>query len=274
MPMLIMFLDKNNVNMDEYLDIFKKVARDFEDHIKFVWLDGTEEVNKQRKRKIGLVTEILPSLAFNLADGRIYPYLEGKPITRESIAEFVTEFLENKHSVKNVPDYKPDIELEKKYKDTPIVTRETFDELVLGEGFDVLVLFYSSHKNQESYTIAPYFNKLAKRYGELEFTNLRVYRMDVAIQSVHKFVKTDTIPSVYLFPAFHKQPPYIRYTGDMDVLRMMFFVEKYVDVKFELPDVPHLSPDEAEEYWDKKAKLTPEQQQEEAKRHEIRHFDL
>jgi hypothetical protein len=117
------------------------------------------------------------------------------------------------------------------------------------EGFDVCVLFYSSFNNEESYTIAPYFNKMAKRFKELEFPNVRLYMIDVARESVPKGIKMDKLPGIFLFPAFHKTPPYIQFTGEGKVLPMMFFIEKYADIKFELPELPHLSPDQIEAYW-------------------------
>lgn len=49
------------------------------------------------------------------------------------------------------------------------------------------------------------------------------------------------MPAIHLFPAFHKHPPYVNYTGKAKVLPIMYFIEKYADVKFELPEMPHLS---------------------------------
>lgn len=275
LPMLIMFLDKTNTKQDEYLDMFTKAARDFENDVKFVYLDGNEPVNIQRRRKLGLITDMLPSLAFNLADGRVYPHDESKEITKESILSFVTEFLEHKEQKGTiVSNYKQDYEIETLYRNTPILTKENFEKVALTEGDDIFVLFYSSSNNPDSISVAPYFNKLAKRYGELEFPNLKIFRYDVGVQSVYKNIKTDKVPVMYMFPAFHKKSPYIQYTGETTVIRMMFFIQKYSDVKFELPDLPHLNPYEVEEYWESKSKLPHEKQEKVAASHEIRQFDL
>mmetsp|Transcript_14439 Transcript_14439/g.14484 ORF Transcript_14439/g.14484 Transcript_14439/m.14484 type:complete len:349 (+) Transcript_14439:603-1649(+) len=274
LPMLVMFLDKHNVNQDYYINILTKVARDFDEDIKFVWMDGTDPMIKQRKKKLGLVTEILPSMAFNVLDDRILPYKEGQPITESSIRLFVSDFIENRLSSKNIADIRPNPELESKYSDTPIVTMDQFEEKVLSEGTDVLLLLYSSYQNEDSLNLAPYFNKVAKRFKELNYPHVKVYRMDTATQTVHKNVKIDHVPVIYLFPAYHKNPPYVQYTNEAKVPPMMFFVEKYADIKFQLPELPHLSPDQIGPYWEQKAQLPPEKQERVAAHNERRNWDL
>lgn len=74
--------------------------------------------------------------------------------------------------------------------------------------------------------------------------------MDVATQSVPKGITMDRLPIIHFFPAFHKNPPFRTYDGAWDTLSLMLFVEKYSDVKFELPQLPHLSPKEADSYWE------------------------
>jgi len=273
-PILIMFLDKNNSHHYEYLNMFKKVARDFEDQVKFVWMDGSSPTNKARKKDLGLTTEILPSLAFNLNDKRIFPFDENKPLTKDSVARFVQDFLENKLVPGTKKTTQADPEFEEIYKDTPKLKLGEFEEKAFEEGKDVLLLLYSSHNNENSYTLAPYYNKVAKRFKELEFSNVAVYRLDVATEGVPSSMKLSSVPSVFFFPAFKKQPPFIQYTGEAKVLPLMFFVQKYSDIKFSLPDLPHLSPDQVEAYYEQKSQLSPDQQEKVAKANEQRTFDL
>lgn len=42
------------------------------------------------------------------------------------------------------------------------------------------------------------------------------------------------MPLIYLFPAFHKRPPYKKYTGGAKVSEMARWVQKHVDKKFEI----------------------------------------
>lgn len=66
MPMLIMFLDAQNLSHDTYLQTFKRVAENWEEQVKFGWMDMNEPAVAAKKSSIGLVTEILPAIAFNL----------------------------------------------------------------------------------------------------------------------------------------------------------------------------------------------------------------
>jgi len=97
MPMLLMFVDKNNVHHDSHLYMFERVAEVYEDVIKFGWMDCTEPI-KAKKQALGLVTEILPAVAFNLLEDRQIAFDEGKVLNEQNLKEFVQNFLENKVS--------------------------------------------------------------------------------------------------------------------------------------------------------------------------------
>lgn len=276
MPMLLMFVDKNNVHHDSHLYMFERVAEVYEDVIKFGWMDCTEPI-KAKKQALGLVTEILPAVAFNLLEDRQIAFDEGKVLNEQNLKEFVQNFLENKVSqFINKPTHQIDPELLKGYSNVDRITMEQFDSLVLTEGYDVCVMFYSSFNNQESYTLAPYMNKLAKRFKEMreEIPKVRVYMFDVSTQSVPKNVKMEKLPAIFVFPAFHKKPPYIQFTGDGKVLPIMFFIQKYSDIQFELPELPHLSPDQVDEYWKQVSELEPERQEKVSAANERREWDL
>ena len=78
--------------------MFERVAEVYEDVIKFGWMDCTEEHIKAKKQALGLVTEILPAVAFNLLEDRQIAFDEGKVLTEQALKEFVQNFLENKVS--------------------------------------------------------------------------------------------------------------------------------------------------------------------------------
>lgn len=275
LPMLMLFLDRNNIHHDDYLDMFAKVADIFENQVKFVWVDGTDPIMKQKKRALGLVTEILPAVAFNLLEDRTLPFDEAKPLTYDNLLGFVRDYVEHRVvSRRNKPEKLGNKELEEAYRNTPRLHTVDFEKEVLQEGYDVVVLFFSSFGNEESLRFAPYYNKMAQRFAELEFPNVKVFRLDVAVESVPKHIKIDSLPAIYFFPAFHKQPPYIHYTGMGKVLPLMFFIEKYADIRFELPELPHLHPNQISAYYEQKAELSPEKQKKVEEANERRHWDL
>jgi hypothetical protein len=270
-----MFIDPNNINHYKYLSMFEKVAAMFEDKIKFGWLDGTESTNRKRKRALGLVTEKLPGVAFNLLDARTVPFDEATELSKENLISFVHDFLDHKLESRNNPAvHTVDPEFESLYKDTPKLQFADFKDRVLSEGYDVLVLFYSSFKDEKSSQIAPHYNKLSKRFQELEFPNIRVYRMDISQESVPKHIRIDHIPSVYFFPAFKKTPPYVEYTGEAKILPMMFFVEKFADIPITLPELPHLHPSQIPDYHKQVEELDEEKRRRVKEANERRHWEF
>jgi hypothetical protein len=57
-------------------------------------------------------------------------------------------------------------------------------------------------------------------------------------------------------------------------LPIMFFIEKYVDITFELPELPHLSPEQVDAYWVQKAELPEDRQKAVGDANERRNWDL
>ena len=242
LPVLIMFIDPKNKKNTEYLEIYKKVARKVTNFIKFVWADGTSAEYILKRRKLGLVSDNLPGIAFNLVTRNIYPYPEDLEITESNLDGFINDFIEGR-------PYVPHIKQESKTNNMPNcdnLSLEEFEAKALTEGFDTVFLVFSSVNDKNSDDISPIFNKLCKRLKELEYPYLRSFIIDIATQPVHKTVKIDKYPAVYLVPAYSKSPPYVHYTGKNELLSMMLFIEKFAEVKFKLPKFPHLSPNEVE----------------------------
>lgn len=271
LPLLMMFVDKNDIKTQDFLYMFERVAEIFEDQVKFVWMDGVEQ--KKNMKGLGLLENVLPSIAFNLNENRQLSYDQKLPITRDNLHAFVQAFLEGKRDALNSKE-SSNSEVDGAYKYTDQLTAAEFDSKVLREGLDVCVLFYSSVESPDSLVMAPYFNKLALRFAELEFPNIRVYRYDVAVQPAPRHIKAESFPAVYLFPAFHKRPPYPAYSGPAKVLPMMFFIADHADIETELPELPHLSPDQVVEYYRQKEALPLERQKAVEEANERRHWEL
>jgi hypothetical protein len=273
LPMLIMFVDKDDIKTQDYLYTFEKVAEIFEDSVKFVWMDGKDLSIKNRMKSLGLLEDKLPSIAFNLLEARQLSFDQRLPVTRDNVHAFVQSYVEGKRDTLN-SKASENSEIERLYKDTAQLTAAEFESKVLSEGLDVCVLFYSSVDNKESLTMAPYFNKLAQRFAELEFPNIRVYRYDAGVQATPKYIRSDSFPTVYFFPAFHKKPAFPIYSGQAKTLPMMFFIANHADIEIELPELPHLSPDQVDEYYRQKEQLSPERQKAVAEANEKRHWEL
>ncbi len=64
-----------------------------------------------------------------------------------------------------------------------------------------------------------------------------------------------TYPSIYFFPAYDKKEPFKAYTDDVKALPLMLYIQKASDIKFTLPDLPHLPEHLHEEYYRQKWRM-------------------
>lgn len=273
LPMLVLFIDPTSPDSNSLLSHYEKTARDFNQHIHFVWMDGNKPISQGKRKSVGLVTDNLPAMAFNLLDGRVFPFDENKEITLKSIQHFCVNFLENK--LKEGPKKTSkgrNPEIEGKFGNTKGIKADDLDSLVFKEGTDVMLLIYESN-NENSLSIASNFNKVALRFKELGYPNMQVYRIDAEIEPVQVKIGTYILPAVLFFPAFHKSKPYIQYTGDGKAVQLMFFAQKYADIKFELPELPHLSPDQVPAYWEQVSSLSEEKRAKVAEANEKRDWN-
>ena len=233
-------------------------------------MDGAQPANAEKRRSIGLVNDVLPAVGFNLFDGVIYPYDESKENTYEGIQKFVVDFLTNNlkpgtnKSIKQL-----NRELEEKYSDTPGLSIHEIDDKVLSDGNDVLLLIYDS-KNETSLNIASNYNRVARRFKELKIYSLKVYRIDARVEPVQTKFGTYALPSILFLPAFHKKKPFLQFTGEGRTVQLMFFAQKYADIKFELPELPHLTPEQVPAYWEQVKELDEEKRKKAAAANERR----
>ena len=273
LPLLVMFIDKNKAEHYEFLQLFEKAGRDYVDAVKIVWMDGATPANAEKRRSVGLVNDILPAMAFNLLDGRLFPYDDTKEITIPGIRVFIRDFLQNKlKSGPNKSIISAAQEFDDKFKDTTYLYASEIDSKVLSEGYDVMLLIYDS-KQEDAISIAPYFNKMALRFRELKIDTLKIYRIDANLDPVQAKIGNLRSPTILLYPAYHKKNPFIQYSGEGRVVQLMFFAQKYADIKFELPELPHLSPDQVPAYWEQVAELDEEHRKKVAAANERRNWD-
>ncbi|OMJ95175.1 hypothetical protein SteCoe_1551 [Stentor coeruleus] len=273
LPMLVMFIDKENPEHYKYIEIYERIARDSYGDIGYLWMDGKQPNNAEKKRAVGIITDKLPALAFNLLDGRVFPFDETKEITKKSISIFIENFRNNKlESGAHKGLRTKSGELENKYKNTPYLKYDELEEKVLSEGTDVMLLIYDS-RDEKSLGIAPNYNKVALRYSELNIPSIKIYRSDIVSDPVQTKLGTYIWPAIIFLPAFHKVKPYVQYTGEAKAVQLMFFAQKYADIKFELPELPHLSPDQIQAYWQQVNELDEEKREKVSAANERRNWD-
>ncbi|OMJ85946.1 hypothetical protein SteCoe_12649 [Stentor coeruleus] len=231
-PMIILFLDPKNHYHNNYIEEYKKSARKFEGKIRYSWLDATKPDYIEKRRRLGLVTEILPSIAFNVRNQIIYPYPEGMEFIEKNIDTFAQGYIDGKKS--NQPTfYTPkDINLlsckNLKYDD--------FEDVVYEEGVDVVLFLYTSHNHKDSEKFSNVFNKVCEKFTDLGYKSLEVYVYDNAVEKPYKTLPTGKFPRVLISPAYSKNDPLVVFNGEFNVEKIMKFVEKNADVQVVIPD--------------------------------------
>jgi hypothetical protein len=72
---------------------------------------------------------------------------------------------------------------------------------------------------------------------------------DLSINPAPPQIKEMADPMLVFIPAFSKKPPFLIYTDSAKALTIMEYIETHSDIKFKLPELPHLPPELHEEYY-------------------------
>ncbi len=258
------------------IDELRAVAREHSDRILFVFLDGTQYQDQMRSLGLYGGAERLPSLAFNTRDGNQIPFPEELPINRDTLMQFCADFINGKlRTAEGVADMKkkalqtvaplnPRNKAERKEaKKAPEVVRgvseqfgdgnagdsavltvtpENFDELVLSDSRDVVLLLHSKGCEPCAH-FAVYFKRMAERFRAMDIPTLAIAQMDVSEHTPpgHLNLMIGPLPLVVMVPADSNHPPWTFYSGIGKVQAMMKWVHSQASAPFELPNLPHLS---------------------------------
>ena len=236
-------------------------------------------------RSLGLFggAERLPSLAFNTKEHKQVPFSEKLALNRETISQFCADFISGKLksakdaeelakkqlqaakplSTKNTPKRKPKKAAPEQVqgvseqfgdgargdKAVVVVNAKNFDDIVMDETKDVLIMFHSVSCESCSH-FSVYYKRMAQRFVDLEISSLVVARMDVSNESPPGDLNmlVGPLPLLVLVPADDKAAPWLYYSGVSKVQTMMKWVEKYVSIPFTLPNLPHLSESDVKLY--------------------------
>jgi hypothetical protein len=122
--------------------------------------------------------------------------------------------------------------------------RSNFRELVFSEGYDTLLMLYTTeviHDGQRS--AAMQFNLVADAFIKLNQAfpgfapSFRVVSYDVNVYAFPEGIDfTLKLPQIMFFPAYDKRAPYRKFTGETAIAGLMLkWVQKLADIPFEYP---------------------------------------
>lgn len=258
------------------IEELKIAAKEHVDRIVFGYIDGTLYTDQMRSLGLYGGKERLPSLAFNTRDGSQVPFPEELAINSETILQFCADFLSGK--LRNIDDTK---EMAKKalQKAIPLssknkamrkekqappkvvqgvseqfgdgirgdqavvtVTGKTFDEIVMNEDKDVVLLLHTKSCETCSH-FNVYYKRMAERFQALQISSLVIAQMDVTDDAppAHLNMLIGQFPLLLMVPAQAKYPPWNYFSGVGKVQPMMKWVQKHASIPFDLPNLPHLT---------------------------------
>lgn len=262
LPMLLLFLNVGTLERDNHLESARKVAENHWGAVSIAWVDGTSDMNRKKRKELGLMTDKLPAAAFNLQDERIFPFDESAPFTYEKLNQFVSDFRENRlipHSSPKLAS-KSAYELETILGPIAALSRASFQGKVLTEGEDVCVFFYSSSDLSQDIVertraIAQSVAVLKGRMADIAADSVSIYRFDVGTEVLPRGIAIGTTPAIYLFPAYHKSQPYVQYMGQNHYLSIWFFLAKDVDSPLRVLKLKEMTLEEQQMYEAAKSSL-------------------
>lgn len=279
------FVGGKSGGIQNYLLIseFKEVAKEYSDKVNFVYVDGI--ANQDKMKSLGLYggESRLPSLAFNTRENRKVPFPEELPINFDTINQYCAEFLSGKlKSPKDslefiqkalrttVPLNSKNVAHRKDRKSAPEkvqgvseqfgdggigdnaiieVDEENFEEIVMDEEKDVVLVFYATDCVSCSH-FAVYYKRMALRFHELNIQSIVIARMDLTNASPpsHLNIINGNLPLMLIIPAQVKHEPWAYYSGHSKVQPMMKWIQNEASIPFDLPNLPHLSDEQVTQY--------------------------
>ena len=95
------------------------------------------------------------------------------------------------------------------------LTLKNFEEFILNEDKDVVLLLHSSKGCESCAHFAVYFKRMAERLRELRVPTLEIARFDVADESPPGYLNlmVGPLPLLVMIPSGAKYPPWTFYSG-------------------------------------------------------------
>ncbi|CAM9957676.1 unnamed protein product, partial [Choristocarpus tenellus] len=236
--------------------------------ISFLYADGVAFADSMKTLGLFGSKERLPQIAFNTLQGQSLPFPEELPVNRETLLLFCSAYLSGQlqtgadvkkaltrthltsthNTVFRKEVKKPSKEVQgvsEQFKPDDCVvqvTQDSFEEVVLNEEHDVLVMLHSQECEQCSHLV-PYYKRVGKRFRDLGTPSVLVVSMDVTKETPppNLGITLPTLPAILLLPAYDKGPPYRFFSGVGKAGPIMQWVHNHASLPFDLPNLPHLS---------------------------------
>lgn len=241
------------------VEVLKEVSPKYSHLLGFYYVNNT--LMWQRKRVLGVTWDELPAMAFNMLGdvSKVIPYPRGREISKKSMFDYFDDLFtgrNNQDGSRGNQEYAPPSDFSKVKNDTEIepillnntilANRYNFGEYVYQEGYDVMVLLYTTeviNVGQRNVAlqvnlVADAFKKLQAGFPQMNIgSSVRIVAYDVNVNAFPEGIDfTLDLPQILFFPAYNKRPPFKKFQNQAAIAGpLLEFIQKHADVKFSYP---------------------------------------
>ena len=201
------FRNEKDSNLDS---IIKEVAKKYRKKYYFLISDVDNDVGRETSQFFYLYDKDLPAVTFYEIKGDdTFVYKMEDKITKDNIIKFIDDVNNNKILPLLATSEEPTKDLIDKYK-FKIVIGKTYDEEIIKDPHNVLVLLHSTYDNKEDFEI---FELLMDKYKDNSEYDLKFVSYEINSNEIRYGGEPIKVPTVYLYLKKEKDNP-SHYYGD------------------------------------------------------------
>ena len=220
LPLVYLFVDASVEGQKEkIINDVTDLAKESKGKLNFVTIDWGKYA--RHSETLGLSGKTVPVIAIEeMKEGLHYAFDETKEITKESLTQWVTSYLNKEIQ----PTIKSEEIPEKNDEPVKVVVAKTFDQIVYDDSKNVLVEFYApwcGHCKK----LVPIYDELATSFKDQ--ANVVIAKIDATANDISRSLGIRGFPTLKLFVAGNKQQP-IDYNGDRSLEDLTKFINTHV----------------------------------------------
>ena len=155
-----------------------------------------------------------------------------------------------------------DDKIVKLLKFTTKLDKSNYKAIINNKKYDVVLLFVDTDYDFYSEKIAKYYNRVTERFKTLGIKSVLFASYDLnengpltgeRVNLKNNFQIISDKGKIYIFGAHNKRT--VEYKDNFTVLKLMKWIENESEIKFRLPEIPHIDLELHEEYYKKKIVL-------------------
>ena len=254
-PLALFFID-STYNLNNFHKIYQyglELSKSYDKKFVFMYMDGNAK--SQTKESLGLNPQgEIPTLVVHfLSENKMFNFPnEEKEFTDQNIRNFLDGILSKKY---NNQESEIKNEIRNNIKHIIEITKETFKEKIeqiTNKHKDIVLLTMNSSDNSDSISLSQIYKFIYTKFKKFSIKTVIFSVYDISNNNFEypkngfSFTKNE----IYMITSDSKIIKYEHKTKS--IYRIMKWIEKNVSIKFALPDLPHLSDTQIEEYYKQK----------------------